>query len=991
MATFNDELGNDLDSIKVDCRLTDDLESCKSFFTRDHNFKLCALNIRSIGCNFDKLLVALKRLDIIYDVIVLTECWLNSCPHIPQLPGYTSYKSDNNFNQNSGVAVYVRDIWDSSVTEHFVYKAQCLAIHISDAVNILAVYRSPSCSNTEQFLSSLAPYMTSMGGLPLVFAGDININILETSNTQNLEYLCLVEECGLVATITEPTRERSCLDHIYLSRSCLSHAPIGIVCRSVVTDHFPVMIGMKLKGTPRPQHSRTMIKRDHDAIKIDLLDLDWSFVLNTDNVNVATKCFVDSLMGIILKHTREVRLSRTKHNLKPWITPGLMRCMRHRDKLHHRARQEPNNKILKISYKRYQNFLVGLLRKLRVDYESKDLDINRNNPKKLWQSVKNLCGLSQANKVPTELLVPKDTTEQRKPIDLCNDHFCTAGQRLASRILTETNETEYSLARKVCITNTPSESFFLSPTSYEEVEKLVMKLENGKSPGIDGLTNTLIKHVKAEIIIPLTHIYNLSLSSGIFPDVWKVASVSPVHKSGPKDNIENYRPISLLSAFSKILEKIVNKRLTDFLESRNLTSSRQFGFRKGRSTEDAVSLLTSVVASKLDNKQRCVAVFLDLARAFDTVSVPILLEKLNRLGFRGIASDWFKSYLQERRQCVRIGSVFSSTQSINFGLPQGSILGPTLFNIYINDIHSMPIENAEVICYADDTAIVFHGPSWENALDYAERGMSRIYSWLQRNLLTLNAKKTVFLCFHITAASAPPSALTLKLHKSSCSGYDNTLCGCESLYRSNVIKYLGVFLDENLNFKTHAIALSSRVRKVIGIMKNLRDVASSDILISVYHTLCQSLLTYCNSCWGSAAKTNVILVERAQRSVLKVMMRRPLRYPTIWVYKDSGVLNVRQLFIKKLALSVHKSIAASEDKHVDNTLARRRPKLVPYPYTNTCFARRFGDYLRAHVYNTVDKMYDLRGKSMYEVRRILRIGLGSMSYEETENLLEITS
>lgn len=789
----------------------------------------------------------------------------------------------------------------------------------------------------------------------------------------------------MVPAITEPTRDSSCLDHIYVSRSQLNLAPLGVVCRSVITDHYPVMIGMNLRNLKQQRLSRSVLKRDLDAIKKDLADVDWCFITSVCDTNEATTAFTKFLSDIVVKHTREIRLSRSKRNLKPWITPGLMRCMRHRDRLHQRAKIEPYNSILQISYKRYQNFFVSLLRKLRIEYERKELDKNKGNPRMLWKSVKSVCSLSTKTQVPTELLSLQNSVDSRNSLDLCNDHFSTVGQRLANQILSDINQTQDDLAKIVSAENTLTESFFMGPTDHEEVEKLIIGLQNGKAPGIDGLTNTLIKHIKDEIVIPLTHIYNQSFSDGIFPDAWKVATVSPIHKNGPKNCIGNYRPISLLTTFSKLLEKLVNNRLTSFFESRNIISARQFGFQKGKCTEDAVSLLTSIVSSKLDKKQRCVAVFLDLAKAFDTVSIPILLKKLFKVGIRGVASGWFKSYLWNRRQCVKVGDDFSGTQTIDFGVPQGSILGPTLFNLYINDIHDMQFDNAEIVCYADDTAILFHGSNWERTLEHAELGMAGISGWLQKNLLTLNTKKTVYLCFHKTAASAPVSQLNLKLHKVSC---DKIACNCESLARSKTIKYLGVILDENLSFKCHLAALSARVRKVIGIMKNLRDVACPDILMSVYFALCQSLLNYCITCWGSAATTFIILAERAQRSVLKVMMKKPLRYPTVDVFKDSGVLSVRQLFIFKMSLSVHRSVLAAPD--YDKTIKKRSQKLT-FPQINTSFGQRFGPFIRVHVYNAMDKHCNLRKKTVYEAKKSIYSFLTTLSYKETENLLKIVS
>lgn len=201
-------------------------------------------------------------------------------------------------------------------------------------------------------------------------------------------------------------------------------------------------------------------------------------------------------------------------------------------------------------------------------------------------------------------------------------------------------------------------------------------------------------------------------------------------------------------------------------------------------------LLSDTVSAALDDNKRCLGVFLDLAKAFDTVSIPILLQKLSCLGVRGIPHDWFRSYLTNRSQCVRVGKDISDQLPIEFGVPQGSVLGPTLFLIYMCDIMNIPIDCADIICYADDTVIIFKGISWEEVHKTAEKGMSLIADWLNNNLLTLNIGKTKYLAFHISKASEPPLSLSLKLHNCTQTTYTNPTCHCHSIARTDHMKYL---------------------------------------------------------------------------------------------------------------------------------------------------------------------------------------------------------
>ena len=569
-------------------------------------------------------------------------------------------------------------------------------------------------------------------------------------------------------------------------------------------------------------------------------------------------------------------------------------------------------------------------------------------------------------------------------INQCNKYFSSIGGNLASIILDNYNETQQSLASQVRISSSNPGSFFLSPTDECEIESVINNFKSDSAPGLDGLNNRLIKEIKQFIIAPLTVICNLTFTTGVFPECWKIASVVPIHKAGRKDVFGNYRPISLLSSFSKILEKVMNKRLMLFLENNALLSSKQFGFRRGRSTEDAVSLLVDRVVSYLDKGLPCIGVFLDLAKAFDTVSLPILLRKLELFGIRGKALEWFSSYLCRRRQCVRVGSLVSDMENINFGVPQGSILGPTLFVLYINDLLLYDLPNTDVICYADDTALIFHDNSWDSVFRRAEQGLQEVHGWLKNNLLTLNVSKTRYLCFHKTAASAPQRDSTIKIH--SCITSSVSSCSCSSILRATHLKYLGVIIDERLVFDQHIAATAARVRKLIYSMKLLRDIADVDVLKGIYSALCLPVLTYCLSVWGGAGSSRMIHLERAQRALLKVMFRRPFRYATHLLYNMAQVLTVRQLFIKRATLLVHKSILTSTNR--SELLARRVYRIKP-AITRTVFANRFSAFLHPYIYNKVSIPCNLKNLNLYEAKRKVHNWLLALTYDKTEDILKI--
>lgn len=423
-----------------------------------------------------------------------------------------------------------------------------------------------------------------------------------------------------------------------------------------------------------------------------------------------------------------------------------------------------------------------------------------------------------------------------------------------------------------------------------------------------------------------------------------------------------------------------------------MLSPSQFGFRKNKSTDEAVNLLVNRVAQTLDNGDPCIGVFLDLKKAFDTVSPTILLRKLECMGIRGTALEWFSSYLSDRRQQMRVGGFSSSIAEISFGVPQGSILGPTLFIAYINDItHLFQSSNSiDVMCYADDTVVVFRADSWSGVLTEVERGMAAVAQWLSSNLLTLNTDKTKYLCFHKTAASCPPPDLKNEVKIHTCiqnSAMEFSSCSCNVIKRNDCIKYLGVTLDEKLSFGRHILNLSTRLRKLIHVMKLLRNGADSGVLILVYKALCQSLIMYCITAWGGAAKTSLLTLERAQRSILKVIFRRPFRFPTTSLYKEAAVLTVRQLYILRVSITYHRIFHSSPDI-VDLNSGKRRLKL-PSTRVKTAFATRFGFCAFPRLYKVVHKHCNVCNCTLRELIKKVTVWLLSLDYNSTESLLVI--
>ena len=366
------------------------------------------------------------------------------------------------------------------------------------------------------------------------------------------------------------------------------------------------------------------------------------------------------------------------------------------------------------------------------------------------------------------------------------------------------------------------------------IEKHLKSLKRKKSTGLDNLPSNLLKDCASSISNPLTYIINLSLDTCTVPRIWKKAMIIPTFKSGSVSNPENYRPISVLPILSKVLEKVVHTQLMDYLESNKLISNFQFGYRSNRSTELATTLFLDNIRREVNNGKLVGAVFMDLSRAFDTISHSQLLAKLQAYGIRDNELAWFTDYMFERTQLVELNGSRSSEESVFTGVPQGSILGPLLFIVFFNDFVDC-LKHSQVIKYADDTVIYFANKDITVIERYMNDDLEQIARFLDDNELIINLKKGK------TESVLFGTAKRLSMVNKS----------FEVLYNHNVIrnvteyKYLGNIVDSNLaltdDFESKYKKASGRVR----LLKTLRPYLSSVAASNVYNMMVTPLLTYC--------------------------------------------------------------------------------------------------------------------------------------------------
>ena len=372
----------------------------------------------------------------------------------------------------------------------------------------------------------------------------------------------------------------------------------------------------------------------------------------------------------------------------------------------------------------------------------------------------------------------------------------------------------------------------------------------------------------------------MSLAQGIFPNELKKAKVIPLYKANDPMLFSNYRPISLLPLFSKVLEKIMYSRLIKFINKHKLLIEYQFGFRKDHSTYMALIVLLDKITSALDNGDFTIAVLIDFRKAFDTVDHQILLEKLYHYGIRGIAFDWIKSYLTNRQQQVSYNGVSSAYKSVNCGVPQGSILGPLLFLLYINDLSTVS-KILTSILFADDTTLIDSDSDLNTLVTRFNEELKHIVDWLNANRLSLNIDKTNFMVFR--PKNKNDECPEIKINGT-------------NINHVNQAKFLGVIIDCKLNWADHTKHVIQKISKGIGIIIKARKYFNQDTLLNLYNTLVLPFITYCIHVWGTAANTYLDKIHILQKKIVRIISGVPPRTHSQPFFEKLHIMTIHQIY-----------------------------------------------------------------------------------------------
>ena len=820
----------------------------------------------------------------------LSETWLSSShtDSILSIPNYQIIRRDKSRQGHTGIAVYINDNINPFVKRRSDLESkeiECIWLEIkysmSSPLLLGFMYRHPD--SKEDWLDDFVQMMVSvpLNGRNLVLLGDINLNMLQPQVVWQSTFTMF----GLQQLVDKPTRVSSTsatlLDHIYTNNSTLL-TDVDVLEKGI-SDHFPTICKWKSRTPkiPKNGHStivyRTFKHFNKDDFFQDLNLAPFDNIYNCSNPGQALDVFNSTLLPIINKHA-PLRKKRVKSITLPgWLTPEIQEAQKQRDQLKSclkklykdninllpestKLAKETEREKVAQEYRKQRNLVTSLVRSSQKSYFSKMITDEKDTAS-LWKGINKISQKSRS----------KPCTQYAWSPHSFNDHFLHLAESLLDTSISNNDKTcsdNYHISPALtnfCKSKLPNNiSFEIPLLGVHEVGMFITNMKNKKSMGPDGISPSLLKLSLPYVVESLTFIYNLCIKHSVVPQALKTAQVIPLPKSKDISELNNFRPISILSVLTKPFERHIHKHLMEYLEGNNLFYMFQSGFRPHHSCQSALTHLCDSWLSAINQHKLTGAVFLDLKKAFDLVNHAILAKKLSVYLRNPPSQSLLESYLDNRLQYVSSNGGISSTKTVARGVPQGSVLGPLLFCIFINDL-PLSIADPLVSCdlFADDTTLHSSAVNIHNVKNSLQNGLDDVSKWCYLNEMLIHPQKTK--CMIITSRQKHQlSQLTLNL------SIDNI-----PVEQVNSHKVLGTIIDDQLSWKKHIDSICKKLSCNLYLLNRLKLYVDSDARKIFFNAHCLSHINYASTIWSSTAQDHLKRLNSLYKRATKIILPDP--------------------------------------------------------------------------------------------------------------------